>query len=112
MCAQAEWVGISFELGQWKNTGGSVLKGGSVDEAQILLDDHAIKSQAMLSSPFAKPFHDRISIWTVKLSRMQDIFDQWLTCQVSVGRGVARLMHSTPPNLVTPELSSAHTRAL
>jgi hypothetical protein len=75
-------VGMNFELAPWKNTGGCILKGGSVDEAQLQLDDHAIKSQAMMSSPFAKPFHDRISMWSARLARMQAIFDEWLTCQV------------------------------
>ena len=62
--------GIAFEVAPWKNTGGYILKGGSVDEAQMLLDDHAIKSQAMMSSPFAKPFHDQISMWSAKLNKM------------------------------------------
>ena len=79
---QQEWVGVAFELAPWKNTGGFILKGGSVDEAQLQLDDHAIKSQAMMSSPFAKPFHERIAAWTAKLSKSQAIFDEWLTCQV------------------------------
>ena len=49
-------AGVAFELAPWKNTGGCILKGASVDEAQLQLDDHALKSQAMMSSPFAKPF--------------------------------------------------------
>lgn len=74
--------GVAFELAPWKNTGGTILKGSSVDEAQLLLDDHLLKSQAMLTSPFAKPFHDRIAMWTARLGRTQAIFDEWLTCQV------------------------------
>ena len=75
-------AGVAFELAPWKNTGGCILKGASVDEAQLQLDDHALKSQAMMSSPFAKPFHDRIAMWTARLGKMQAIFDEWLTCQV------------------------------
>ena len=41
----AEWAGIAFELGAWKDTGGFILKGACVEEAQLLLDDHSIKSQ-------------------------------------------------------------------
>lgn len=78
---QSEWSGVQFELLPWKNTGGFILKGGSVDEAQVLLDDHLIKAQAMLSSPFARPFVDRIDAWDRKLNRMQDILDEWLNCQ-------------------------------
>lgn len=75
-------VGLCFQLAPWKDTGGHILKGASVDEGQLQLDEHAIKSQAMVSSPFARPFHDRIAAWTAKLGRMQAIFDAWLTCQV------------------------------
>ena len=56
--------------------------GGPVDEAQALLDDHIVKSQAMTASPFAKPFEERLIPWERRLVRFQDIIDQWLKCQV------------------------------
>ncbi len=58
------------------------VQGSSVEEAQLLLDDHTIKSQAMQSSPAAVAFIDRITLWVKKLSSMQDILDAWLTAQV------------------------------
>nr|8GLV_Kg Chain Kg, DHC_N2 domain-containing protein [Chlamydomonas reinhardtii] len=77
----SDWQGLSFELGPWKETGTFILKGGPVDEALGLLDDHIVKSQAMTASPFAKPFIDRLQPWERKLVRFQDILDQWLKCQ-------------------------------
>ncbi|KXZ48211.1 DHC-9 protein [Gonium pectorale] len=77
----ADWQGLTFELGPWKETGTFILKGGPVDEALGLLDDHIVKSQAMSASPFAKPFMDRLQPWERKLVRFQDILDQWLKCQ-------------------------------
>ena len=47
----------------------------------MLLDDHTVKAQAMLSSPAAKPFIDRIGGWVRKLQAMGEIFDAWLKCQ-------------------------------
>lgn len=76
-----DWDGLAFELGEWKDTGTYILKGGPVDEAQMLLDDHLVKSQAMTASPFARPFEDRLIPWERKLRRLQDILDQWLKCQ-------------------------------
>ncbi|GMH33280.1 hypothetical protein BSKO_01114 [Bryopsis sp. KO-2023] len=76
-----DWEGLQFELGDWKETGTYILKGGPLDEAQTLLDDHIVKSQAMTASPFAKPFEDMIVPWERKLTRLQDIMDQWLKCQ-------------------------------
>ena len=67
----ADWEGLAFELGPWKETGTFILKGGPVDEAQTLLDDHIIKSQAMTASPYAKPFLDRLVPWEKKLVRFQ-----------------------------------------
>lgn len=58
------------------------LQGSAVEEAQLLLDDHTIKSQAMQSSPAAEAFEERIDAWVKKLSNMQDIFDAWLLAQV------------------------------
>lgn len=66
-----DWEGLTFELGPWKETGTFILKGGPVDEAQGLLDDHIVKSQAMTASPFAKPFMERLSPWERKLVRFQ-----------------------------------------
>ncbi|GIL46228.1 hypothetical protein Vafri_3260 [Volvox africanus] len=77
----AEWTGVKFEIMSWKNTGGTILKGSSVEEAQMLLDDHLIKSQAMLSSPAAAPFLERIEGWVKKLSNMQDVIDSWMVAQ-------------------------------
>ena len=58
-----------------------ILKGGPVEEAQMLLDDHIIKAQAMLASPFAAPFQEQLTPWTAKLTRLQDTLDNWLKCQ-------------------------------
>ena len=77
----ADWEPLRFELAPWKSTGTYVLKGGPVDEAQVLLDDHIVKTQAMRASPFARPFAERIAPWEATLTRLQDILDQWLKCQ-------------------------------
>lgn len=66
-----DWEGLCFELGDWKDTGTYILKGGPVDEAQTLLDDHIVKSQAMSASPFAKPFEDLLLPWEKKMTRLQ-----------------------------------------
>ncbi|KAG2427037.1 hypothetical protein HYH02_014682 [Chlamydomonas schloesseri] len=76
-----EWNGVKFEAVAWKNTGGSILKGAVVEEVQMLLDDHTIKAQAMLSSPAAGPFLERIENWVKKLAAMQDIIDAWMLAQ-------------------------------
>ena len=77
----SDWDGVAFELNMWKATGTFILKGGPVDEAQMLLDDHLVKTQAMSASPFAAPFTERLGPWEYKMTRLQDILDEWLKCQ-------------------------------
>jgi len=76
-----DWDGLAFELNPWKETGTFILKGGPVEEAQMLLDDHVVKSQAMTASPFAKPFLEDLVPWERKLTRFASILDEWLKCQ-------------------------------
>ena len=78
----ADWQDLNFELAEWKATGTHILRGGPLDEAQTLLDDHIIKSRAMSASPFAKPFAAEIGPWVARLTRLSAILEQWLTCQV------------------------------
>jgi hypothetical protein len=64
--------------------GSYILKGGPVDEAQMLLDDHLVKVQAMMASPFAKPFETELVPWERKLNRLQGILDNCTTPPVVV----------------------------
>lgn len=78
---KGDWEGLSLELAEYDRTGTYILKGGPVDEAQALLDDHIIKVQAMGTSPFAKPHMREIGPWESLLTRLQSILEEWLKCQ-------------------------------
>nr|XP_055037339.1 dynein axonemal heavy chain 3 isoform X1 [Misgurnus anguillicaudatus]XP_055037340.1 dynein axonemal heavy chain 3 isoform X1 [Misgurnus anguillicaudatus] len=74
-----EWAELRFGLSPYKDTGTSVLC--AVDDIQLLLDDHIIKTQTMRGSPFIKPIEADTKVWEEKLQNMQDILDAMLQCQ-------------------------------
>jgi len=53
-----EWVDLEFTLNLYKDTGTYVIAG--VDEIQLLLDDHIVKSVTIKNSPYIGPFEARI----------------------------------------------------
>ncbi|XP_053593796.1 dynein axonemal heavy chain 3 [Microplitis demolitor] len=78
---KTEWEDVYFDLIPYRDTGVEILS--AVDDVQMLLDDHILKAQTMHGSPFVKAFENEIESWETKLISMQDIIDQWLTCQAT-----------------------------
>lgn len=75
----SEWQPLEFMLKEYRDTGTCIMAGN--EDVQALLDDHIVKSQTMLGSPFIKPFEDRARSWAKKLVLIQDLIDIWLKVQ-------------------------------
>ena len=78
---EGEWQGLDFRVLPYKDTGTFIL--GGTDEVQTILDDQIVKIQAMNASPFVKPFAERAQGWEAMLQTLQDMLDNWLTCQAT-----------------------------
>ncbi|KAG7245081.1 hypothetical protein INR49_023647, partial [Caranx melampygus] len=76
---QNEWTDLHFSFTPYRDTGTNVLS--AVDDIQLLLDDHIIKTQTMRGSPFIAPIETECKKWEDKLVSMQDILDSMLKCQ-------------------------------
>ncbi|XP_071775394.2 dynein axonemal heavy chain 3 [Centroberyx gerrardi] len=76
-----EWAELRFAFTAYRDTGTSIVS--AVDDIQVLLDDHIIKTQTMRGSPFIQPIETECKQWEDKLLTMQDILDSMLKCQAT-----------------------------
>ena len=63
----SEWEAMNFNFVQYKDTEVSIL--AAIDDIQVLLDDHIVKTTTMKNSPFIKPFEVAINKWDLQLVR-------------------------------------------
>ncbi|KAA0164767.1 hypothetical protein FNF31_02304 [Cafeteria roenbergensis] len=74
-----EWREARFEVKAYKETGTYVI--GGTDDIMTLLDDHLVKTQSMLGSPYIVNIKTKCKDWERKLVHVQNLLDEWLRVQ-------------------------------
>ncbi|KAF2899449.1 hypothetical protein ILUMI_06723 [Ignelater luminosus] len=72
---QAEWEGVYFKTSVYKDTGINILT--QLDDVQVILDDHIIKTLTMRGSVFVKPYETQVKTWYEKITRINATIDEW-----------------------------------
>uniref|UniRef100_A0A8C2VP56 Dynein axonemal heavy chain 3 n=1 Tax=Chinchilla lanigera TaxID=34839 RepID=A0A8C2VP56_CHILA len=78
---KSDWSNMTFSFVKYRDTDTNILC--AIDDIQLLLDDHVIKTQTMCGSPFIKPIETECRKWEEKLVRVQENLDAWLKCQAT-----------------------------
>ena len=60
-----DWDLVDFGLVPYRDTNTQILS--AVDDIQMLLDDHVVKTHTMKGSPFIAPFVEEIEAWETTL---------------------------------------------
>ncbi|XP_070559259.1 dynein axonemal heavy chain 3-like isoform X5 [Ptychodera flava] len=78
---KGDWETVHFNFVPYKDTGLSILS--AIDDVQVLLEDHIVKTTTMRGSTFIAPFEEEVKEWEARLHRIKAILDSWLKVQAA-----------------------------
>lgn|SRR6218665_1612650 len=62
---KSDWETVSLNFVPYKDTGIGIMC--AIDDVEVLLDDHIVKTTTMKNSPFIKPFEKDVNEWDFRL---------------------------------------------
>ena len=74
------WAKTYFELSRYRDSKDKFYI-TKIEDILTLLEDHQVSVQTMLGSRHVKEIRGIIEEWDVKLRLIQDVIDEWLSCQ-------------------------------
>ncbi|EGR32330.1 hypothetical protein IMG5_087930 [Ichthyophthirius multifiliis] len=78
---EKEWENLNFTVLNWKSRGVLILQGSSVEDIQILLDDHTLKAQTIRANPNIKFTEQRAIRWEKLMLFIQSVLENWIKVQ-------------------------------
>ncbi|KAL4429302.1 hypothetical protein ABPG74_002288 [Tetrahymena malaccensis] len=78
---EKEWENLSFQVINWKNRGVFILQGSTVEDIQILLDDHTLKAQTIRANPNIRFAEQRAVRWEKLMLFIQSVLENWIKVQ-------------------------------
>ncbi|KAM4746905.1 dynein axonemal heavy chain 3-like [Rhinophrynus dorsalis] len=78
---KTDWENVCFIFSPYKDRDTHVL--AAVDDIQVLLEDHIVKTTTMKGSPFIAPFEKEILAWEAKLWLLHEVLESWIKVQMA-----------------------------
>jgi dynein heavy chain len=70
---------LQLQYVEWRDTKTAIIQ--EADDILDALEDHISRSHGMHSSPYVKPFEDRLESWVNTLTVVQETLDEWIATQ-------------------------------
>ena len=74
------WSKTKFETANYRDMRDRFII-GAIDDVMSQLEDHQVSIQTMLGSRYVVGIRDTVEEWDKKLKLIQDVIDEWLSCQ-------------------------------
>nr|Q39575.1 RecName: Full=Dynein gamma chain, flagellar outer arm [Chlamydomonas reinhardtii]7KZM_C Chain C, Dynein gamma chain, flagellar outer arm [Chlamydomonas reinhardtii]7KZN_C Chain C, Dynein gamma chain, flagellar outer arm [Chlamydomonas reinhardtii]7KZO_C Chain C, Dynein gamma chain, flagellar outer arm [Chlamydomonas reinhardtii]8GLV_AD Chain AD, Dynein gamma chain, flagellar outer arm [Chlamydomonas reinhardtii]8GLV_AX Chain AX, Dynein gamma chain, flagellar outer arm [Chlamydomonas reinhar len=78
---KADWATANLALAEYKNRGPVILKPSDTSELMEKLEESQMTLGSMATNRYSAPFRDEVQAWSIKLSTVSEIIEQWLMVQ-------------------------------
>ncbi|GFR42148.1 hypothetical protein Agub_g3000 [Astrephomene gubernaculifera] len=78
---KADWANQNLAFAEYKNRGPVILKPSDTSELMEKLEESQMTLGSMATNRYSAPFREEVQAWSIKLSTVSEIIEQWLMVQ-------------------------------